>query len=397
MFNTKNSNQSNGLLKAICLFALIFLIPYSCLSATEQKKTVCLNMIIKDEIDVICRCLQSVKPLIDHWIIVDTGSTDGTQKAVQEFMKDIPGELYERPWKNFEHNRNEALELARGKSDYILFIDADEVFEREPNFKLPTLDKDCYYIPTLFGGMKYDRVGLIKSTVAYTWKGVLHEVLYAPPGHHQSEGRLAGIANVPRTDGARSKDPKKYEKDALVLETALKDDPNNSRNVFYLAQSYKDAGNYPKSIENYKKRVAMGGWDQEIFWSLLQIAALEELQKVSAEQIVQNYFQAFQYHSTRAEPLYYLSKYYRSQDNFAACYAISKLALSVPFPNEKLFVEKWVYDWGLLLEHSVAAYWLGKYEECKTLSEKILALKDLPENVRTCVERNREFAIGKLH
>ena len=42
-------------------------------------KTICLNMIVKNEQPVIRRCLASVKEMIDYWVIVDTGSTDGTQ------------------------------------------------------------------------------------------------------------------------------------------------------------------------------------------------------------------------------------------------------------------------------------------------------------------------------
>src|SRR5690606_5138351 len=100
------------------------------------------------ETDVICRCLESMLPIIDYWVIVDTGSTDGTQAMIKNFMKEkgVPGELHERPWKNFGHNRNEALTLAKGKADYIVFIDADEYFHYEPGFKLPQLTKDFYYV-----------------------------------------------------------------------------------------------------------------------------------------------------------------------------------------------------------------------------------------------------------
>src|ERR1700732_422892 len=68
---------------------------------SKKKKTVCLNMIVKDETRVIRRCLESVKPVIDYWVIVDTGSTDGTQAMIKDFMKDVPGELQERPWVDF--------------------------------------------------------------------------------------------------------------------------------------------------------------------------------------------------------------------------------------------------------------------------------------------------------
>lgn len=89
-----------------------------------------LNMIVKNETAVILRCLKSVKPWIHSWAIVDTGSTDGTQQLIQDFMQDLPGKLFERPWQNFGFNRTEALQLAQDPSlphaDYLMFIDADQ-------------------------------------------------------------------------------------------------------------------------------------------------------------------------------------------------------------------------------------------------------------------------------
>ena len=56
--------------------------------SSSTKPTICLSMIVKDEAPVIERCLRSVKPWIDHWVIVDTGSSDGTQAMIRKFMAD---------------------------------------------------------------------------------------------------------------------------------------------------------------------------------------------------------------------------------------------------------------------------------------------------------------------
>src|SRR3954452_20956269 len=53
-------------------------------------QTVGLNMIVKDEAAVIARCIASVRPLIDSWAIVDTGSSDGPQEIVRELLADLP-------------------------------------------------------------------------------------------------------------------------------------------------------------------------------------------------------------------------------------------------------------------------------------------------------------------
>lgn len=369
--------------------------PNFLLKQNPRKSSVCLNMIVKNETAVICRCLESVKPLIDYWVIVDTGSSDGTQEMIRQFMKGIPGELHERPWKNFAHNRNEALELARSKADYLLFIDADEVFKYEPGFAFPELTDDCYFIQTHFNNVRYGRVQLIKTAVDWNWQGVLHEGLFCTKV--PTRGHIEGIYDYVRTDGARSQDPKKFEKDAAILEAALKENPLDTRNVYYLAQSYRDAGHPLKAIEQYKRRASMGGWDEEVFCALLQVAVLsEQANNGTSEQIVKNYYDAFQKRTSRAEPLYYLANYYRKKDDFAACYAISKFGMQIAYPKDLLFVEQWIYDYGLLLENSVAAYWLGKYEECKQVSKKILEAQELPDFVKLQVEKNIAYAEEKL-
>ena len=63
-----------------------------------RGQTVCLNMIVKDEAHVIGRCLATARPLIDAWVVSDTGSTDGTQALIRELLADLPGTLLERPW-----------------------------------------------------------------------------------------------------------------------------------------------------------------------------------------------------------------------------------------------------------------------------------------------------------
>src|SRR5262245_57991970 len=125
----------------ILFLGFLFLFPTD---NPTHKKTICLNMIVKNECDVITRCLNSMLPMMDYWVIVDTGSTDGTQQIILDFMKKhrVPGELHEHPWINFSHNRNEALQLAHGKADYVFFIDADEYLIYDADFQRPELDKD---------------------------------------------------------------------------------------------------------------------------------------------------------------------------------------------------------------------------------------------------------------
>ena len=67
----------------------------------SRRQKICLAMIVKDDApEVLARCLASVRPLIDYWIIVDS-STNGTPDVARRVLHDIPGELHQRPWVDF--------------------------------------------------------------------------------------------------------------------------------------------------------------------------------------------------------------------------------------------------------------------------------------------------------
>lgn len=359
-------------------------------------KTICLSMIVKDESAVITRCLSSTLPIIDYWVIVDTGSTDGTQQIIKDYMqsKGIPGELHERPWVDFAHNRNQAIQLAKGKADYLFFIDADEFLTYDDDFKLPELDKDYYHGTISYSGTKYDRIKFINNHMDWEYVGVLHEVI-CPPAN-ASFGTIGKMLNVVTSEGARSKDPEKYLKDAKILEKALQEDPNNARNMYYLAQSYRDAGKHELALEHYEKRIAMGGWDQEVFIAMLGVGPMKEALNKPADEIIQAYSKAFQFRRSRVEPLYYLANFYRRQGNFDLGYQIGKIAVTVPVSNDSLFVQQWMYDYGLALELSICAYWTEKYDECREISMEILKKENLPASIRECVQNNLGFANAKL-
>ena len=95
----------------------------------NNKSSICLNMIVKNEKHIIKQTLDNICSYIDfsYWVISDTGSTDGTQEFIKEYFKEknIPGELFEDEWRDFAYNRNLAIEHGFNKSDYLFFFDAD--------------------------------------------------------------------------------------------------------------------------------------------------------------------------------------------------------------------------------------------------------------------------------
>ena len=355
-------------------------------------------MIVKNEATVIQRCLASVRQLIDYWVIVDTGSDDGTQDVIKEFMRSIPGELHERPWVDFARNRTEALQLARPHGDYSLIIDADDTLVIDPEFALPLLDKDSYNLVIDYPPIVYHRPQLLRSRALWRYAGVLHEFPVCSR-RGAPQGFLAGLRMRCGRDGARAGHPDRYRDDAAILERALlteKDPFLISRYRFYLAQSYRDCGEREKALENYDIRAGLGYWDEEVFFSLFQIGKLKEKLGHPLDEVLSAYRKASDAHPKRAEALHAGSRLCRVNNRSAEGYELARRGLQIPSPNGGLFVEPWVYDYGLLDELAVNAYLIQRYDESLAACERLLREGKIPTEMRGRIEQNGRYAREKI-
>jgi glycosyltransferase involved in cell wall biosynthesis len=363
---------------------------------SDKSQVICLNMIVKNEAEVIRRCLDSVKDVIDYWVIMDTGSKDGTQEIIRAHLKDIPGELHERPWKNWGETRTEAFELAKGRGDYILFMDADDILEFEHITKMPVLTEDVYFMWRGTKAFSYIKQQLVKGNLPWKWVGVTHE--YLDCAHPYTSGILEGIRYVSLDDGATRHDPKKFWKNVELLQESLKKDPNNARDVFYLAESYRDAGEPAKALEWYQKRIAMAGWAEEVFWAKLQTGHILANLKVAASIVIEAYKDALAYRPTRVEPYYFLAELFNNQHDYKLAYEYIQAWERVEKYQGKdyLFNSDWIKEFGMLFQLSICAYYIGHYEEAVKACDQLTTNKHLPEAWRQLSKFNRQFSVEKL-
>jgi tetratricopeptide (TPR) repeat protein len=208
---------------------------------------------------------------------------------------------------------------------------------------------------------------------------------------------IPGVINVPSRDGARSKDPAKYVKDAQILETALQKEPNNKRYQFYLGQSYRDAKMPEKSKQAYLDRAKMGGWEEEVWYSLYQAAKLAVILQERETEVVHAFLRAFDARPARAEPLCYLARYLRQQKRYALAHLFATKAASLAMPDDLLFVDSAVYEWCAKDEQAVASYYLGAHDEAIRINRELLELPSLPETRRTRIQNNlrlSQLAVG---
>ena len=88
----------------------------------------------------------------------------------------------------------------------------------------------------------------------------------------------------------------------------IEDEPNNMRYYFYLANSYFDAGHKNKSIPYYKKRIELGGWYQEVWYSHYRLGLAYESSQ--PELAIFHWLQCTQIMPHRLENIYEIIKFF---------------------------------------------------------------------------------------
>lgn len=158
--------------------------------------SISLCMIVKNEAQVLARCLDSVADLVDEIVIVDTGSTDETKTIARGFTNVV----YDFKWiGDFSAARNYAFSLCH--CDYIYSVDADEVLSPENREKFRILKENLdpeieivqmYYGNQLELGSVYNfdrelRPKLFKRLRTFKWIEKVHETIRECPLVYDSD------------------------------------------------------------------------------------------------------------------------------------------------------------------------------------------------------------------
>lgn len=348
-------------------------------------------MIVKNEAGVIQRCLESVRDIVDYWVISDTGSDDDTNALINTALKDIPGELHDDPWVNFGHNRTLNIQRAYGKADYLLLIDADMVVSQTGD--LPSLRADSYLLRHS-GNIEYRIKRLVRGDIKWRYEGVTHE--YLTSARPDNEAHLDTLVIDHFGDGGSRAD--KFERDERLLSAELDRDPDNTRTLFYLAQTCRDLAEVHHDLERakraialYERRARMGGWGEEVYYSLLQTGVLHA-DFGDWPSAMDAFVRAWDSRPQRLEACYELASRLRVAGKHHAAHAFARAGLDKPVPPDLLFVHPWVHEWGLLFEYSISAYWIGDARASLEACDQLLELSSLPEEYRSQTRANRAFA-----
>jgi len=328
----------------------------------DNAPTLCLNMIVKNESKIITRLFDSVYSIIDCYCICDTGSTDNTISLITEYFttKNIPGKVVVEPFKNFCHNRNVALQSCLGMSDYVLLLDADMILESKNFKKEILLSAESFHILQGNDSFYYQNMRILKNNGLYKYLGVTHEYIDTPCGNTKGGFKKDELFIRDIGDGGSKSD--KFERDIRLLLDGIKEEPNNVRYYFYLANSYHDSGRFAEAINVYKKRIELGGWIEEVWYSHYRIGlCFKNMGKM--EHAIRYWLDGFNLYPERLEGMYEILQHYRIHSKHQLgdmIYQQSKKILDMKKNRDNyLFLHNDVYTDRIYYEYTIIACYLG--------------------------------------
>ena len=332
------------------------------LSENEALPTLCLNMIVKNESKIITRLFDSVISIIDCYCICDTNSTDDTIEIITEYFKskNIPGKIVSEPFINFCYNRNFALKSCLQMSDYVLLLDADMIVEMKDFDKKILKTADSFNVLQGNDSFYYQNMRIVKNNGLYNYVGVTHEYINSPSNNvlmHLTKNSFF-IRDI--GDGGAKHD--KFERDIRLLLQGIAEEPTNVRYYFYLANSYRDSGKMEEAIESYKKRIQMGGWKEEVWYSYYRIGlCYKHMGKIS--DAFYYWMEGYEYYPDRLEGFYEIIKYCRLESKHKLGMMFYQQAQAILDLNHKrddyLFLHNDVYTDKIYYEFSILACYVG--------------------------------------
>lgn len=353
------------------------------MKGTEIRISLC--MIVRNEENTIARCLDSVKGIPDEIVMVDTGSADGTKEIVKEYTDKI----FDFTWiDDFAAARNFAF--SKATMDYILWLDADDVFadsDREKLLKIknnfdPSID--VVNMPYL---LAFDHSGaatfslrrnrLVKRSKNFRWIGAVHEYLevYGPVLNSDVCVSHKGIER-----GDSDRNLKIYEKRKARGEVF------SPRDLYYYANELYDHQFHEQAIKVYEEFLKTGqGWVEDNLSACGKVA--ECYQRLGdRDKELEYILKSFRYAPPRAEFCCRLGYHFlcsKQYDNGVFWY---KLATQLERPETWGPMIEACWTWLPHLQLCVCYDRLGKHELAYEHNE--VARKYRPENTQVLYNKN---------
>lgn len=233
-----------------------------------------LIMIVKNSGDILKYCLEQNKQFIDHWTILDTGSTDNTKEIIKDILKDKPGNLYcDNEFINFSDARNKCLNLSSKTCKYQIILDDSYVIQNGYKLRqiLTNTKKICYSMIIAnyhnnYLHNSYSSIRIIKTSEMLRYKYRVHEHIVVEEKKVFYIDENDAFINDIETTEHKNRSVSRYIKDIQFLLKDHNDYPYDPRVIYYLAKTYYNMENYKKTIEFYSKLNKLNNLHKEYYF-----------------------------------------------------------------------------------------------------------------------------------
>jgi glycosyltransferase involved in cell wall biosynthesis len=357
----------------------------------ENKPTIGMCMMVKNEHKRLIVSLMSLVNQgthVDALIMYDTGSTDDTLEIIQKFTNKYKINLYliQGSFVDFSTSRNVLLTYAeKVPVHYLLLLDCNDELQggkelRKITEEFFTQDTNGFLVCQKWWSGHFDKyfnVRLVKNRCGWRYSGVVHEWLYdslSPTDQprvtvFKLDDRFILYQDRTKDD---DKSSKRFKRDKELLLGEYKKNPKDGRTVFYLAQTCQCLEEQEEALYYSKIRLDLGGFEEEIFHSMLRCANTSLKLNLGWDEAQKWYLKAYE-HSKRAEPIVSIADYYRHKKVWHMSFMYLREACELQYPeNCLLFVDSGIYDyyrWHLL---GIVGFYVGKYHEGKMGAQKAI-------------------------
>ena len=316
---------------------------------------IALTMILKNEEKTIEKSINSALPVVNEIVLgLDSESRDDTRNKIKQY-KTIPITLdndLNAGLSGFATARNRVLDEVR--SSWVLAMDGHEVFDcPDKNAFLNTVKQadlegfdsiECKSwinpvngIPAIINS----RTHVFKKNVRF--RGEIHEVPFCKKTLRTNCFKIIRIKNEQAAESYRERINQSRTVYVNMLKKTLETNPNDTRSLFYLGNTYRDYSQYPEAIEQYTKYLETGrGWDEEIYHTLYNLGLC--YWKIGNNKTAIKFaIQATKQMPQMAEAFFLLGKIYYFNKQYRQARLWFERCCSLEIPDVRLFVYPRIY------------------------------------------------------
>ncbi len=347
---------------------------------------VSLCLIVKNEEQVLARCLDCAGPLVEEIIVVDTGSTDGTKAIAASYG----AKVYDFIWiDDFAAARNESF--AKATQDYIFWLDADDILNEEAQREFLELKKklasdvDSVTMPYYLAFDEYGNVSfslrrhrLVRRERNFRWRGQVHEYL-------EVQGKIvhSNVIIIHQSTSSLS------DRNLKIYENKLKrKEEFTPRDLYYYANELFDHLRYAEAIVIYEKFLSQKkGWLEDNVAACGKLADCYNAQG-DKEGELRSILRPFGYDSPRAEFCCRLGYHFLNRADYLSAIFWYRLATQIKQDEGQLgFFNRAYSTWLPHLQLCVCYSKIGAYKLAYLHNE--MALQYRPRDAT--ILNNKEF------